>query len=325
MLATASALGMASFRMALGLCVLHLRLLHMLLRLLHMLLWLLHVLLLLGLKMLLLDMLLLYRLLRMLLSHMLLLLYVLRLLLLLVYRMLLLRRLRVLHVLLLLRVKVATIAAVPGIWTIIGCCRTVVRCRTIIRGRPSHRTCICLCAWVIARAVDLVHREVGRATMINSSELIPIFGCRLFMGKLFGGPLNVRLPHSYLFPGIRSCRDTTGTVEAGPVVRGTDHRSIYIGIVDHCPVHIHHGSIVTKMSSFPPASSKPGAPVTVSIVHSPIKSHMGTPIPTMPSIDPPIVSPITRGPKESFLGWKNPYAGYPIITVVPISPITGHP
>jgi hypothetical protein len=268
-------------------------LLHMLGRRLHVL----------GLNMLRLYMLLLHVLLRLLRWHMLLLLNV------------LLLNMLLLNVLLLLAMELipSGVAAIDG-----G--------RMVLRRRMIYRTGIRdLRMGMKGGTIYPVHRQVGRAAMVHRGELVTIPACRLFMGGLRGGPLNMIFMHDRLFLGVGAHRDAARAVEAGSVRGGMNHRAIDVCIMDHRSVDIHHGGVIPEMPSGPYSSSKSGASVSITIIYASVVAYMGTPVPNMPSIKSAIIAPIPWGPKESHLGRTYPHSGNPIIPIVPVGPITGRP
>src|SRR5579872_2492318 len=139
-----------------------------------------------------------------------------------------------------------------------------------------------LCLRVIAAAIHPVHGHIGGASMIYRGELgfVPA-GC-LLVGDLFAGSLNMGFPHGYLLLRGGSCGDTARTaIKACPIVDDgciADHGAINIGVVDHCPVYIHHGGIITEMSAGPYSSAKSDASIAVAIIYASIKADMGTPV-----------------------------------------------
>jgi hypothetical protein len=99
------------------------------------------------------------------------------------------------------------------------------------------------------RFTNARHGRNGRASMIHRSEISPILTGGLLMRELVRRGLKMLFMGERTLLRSRPFTHAARAVEAGPIVHYVgviDYRSIDIGIVDHCRIHVHNGSVVAK-------------------------------------------------------------------------------
>ena len=171
-------------------------------------------------------------------------------------------------------------------------------------------------------------RGILRMAAVHGSEITPIRMCHLHMVLLLPGRRDMVLPRKRSLLRRRASLDATGpAIEARTVInrRMVDHGPVFVDIVDHRPVHIHHRGVIRKVATLPASAAKTNAAVAKPIVHATVETNVGTPIPCMKEVSATTPSPVTRRPQQTNLRWSNPHARNPVITVTAISPITRIP
>ena len=98
-------------------------------------------------------------------------------------------------------------------------------------------------------------------------------------------------------PGAGSMRTAiiTGSVIDYRVIIHDDC-FVNIGVMDNRMIHVNDGGIIPERISFPSATIKTRSTVTISIIHTTIKSDMRSPIPMVESIMATGIFPIRRSP-----------------------------
>ena len=170
------------------------------------------------------------------------------------------------------------------------------------------------------------YRRRRRPAMIRTGILTAIVHRRLLMLLLHGCAGNMVVAHRRLLlrtrPGLYPARSAIEARTARPVV---DHRPVDISIMYNGGIDPGDSRIVPEMTAIPAAADIPDTAIAETIVDAPIEAYMRAPIAGMPAIYSGRKTPIARRPKKSYFRRSRPIAGYPIITVIPIGPITGYP
>jgi hypothetical protein len=170
-----------------------------------------------------------------------------------------------------------------------------------------------------------VHRSRSRTSMICGCIPAPVHTGGTAVVELRRSRLHMVFPHGNLVPGARPGRYPARAVEAGAAARSTDHRTINIGIVYNGSIHIHHRRVVAEMATGPNASAKTDPSVTIPVINASVESYVWSPITSVPSIDATDAAPVSRRPKISHSGRSQPYARNPVISVIPVGPVSRGP
>jgi hypothetical protein len=110
-----------------------------------------------------------------------------------------------------------------------------------------------------------------------------------------------------------------------PVIFVNYNTTVNISIMYYINIYTGNGCIVTKSSTFPPATPITVAKVTIPIVYTTVKPNMRAPVPGMKYINAAGEIPIVRRPKKPYLRCKHPHAWYPIVAVIAVSPVARCP
>lgn len=127
----------------------------------------------------------------------------------------------------------------------------------------------------------LIHSNCSRLSVVNMSKLRFIGSCLLNMGGLIDSGLYMRFSDCRLFPGTGPCSNSTrATVITDPPVTGIiyDDCFIHISIMNDSSVYVNNSSIIAEVTSSPSSTTESRSPISVSIIHTTIKSDMRTPI-----------------------------------------------
>jgi len=138
---------------------------------------------------------------------------------------------------------------------------------------------------------------------------------RLLLLRLHWGCLPVRL--------AGDCRVCCGGSRRGStvstVVTHAVHRSVIVRdlcvvrVVDDGGVYVGHRGVVPVGISLPPATVKAFPWIAVSIINPAVESDPRSPIAWIPPITVINPAPITRSPKQAWLGRQDPRAGHPVM------------
>ena len=173
-----------------------------------------------------------------------------------------------------------------------------------------------------------VHRHIGRTSVVGGSVRRFVLAGRMAVAELVLGRLYVVFVHDRLFLRIGLTGNPAGAVKACAVVDHrcvVDDRPVNIGIVYNRGIDVDDGRVIPEVSSGPSTADKAVAAVTAAIVTPTVETYVRSPIAAVPSIDATRIAPITRCPEKAWLRRCDPHTRYPIVTVIPISPITGRP
>src|SRR5271166_6293061 len=80
-----------------------------------------------------------------------------------------------------------------------------------------------------------------------------------------------------------------------------------------------------ELAAFPASTGEAGAEVTVAIVDAAVEANLRAPIPFMPEVPAAGEAPVTRGPKKSCAGRKNPVSGNPVVAIVAVLIVARRP
>jgi hypothetical protein len=93
---------------------------------------------------------------------------------------------------------------------------------------------------------------------------------------------------------MRTAIITGSVIDHGGIIH--DDCSVDICVVDNRTIYVDDGCIIPERISFPSATIKTRSTVTISIIHTTIKSDMRSPIPMVEPIMATGIFPIRRSP-----------------------------
>ncbi len=163
--------------------------------------------------------------------------------------------------------------------------------------------------------------------MIKSRKLVSVPGSRLLMRQLIWGGADMVFSHCGLFFGPWPGIYTPGTVITIPVIdhRIVNDRPVNIGVTDHPGIYIHYGCIIPEGAALPHAPAESHAAIAVTVINSSVITDVRSPVTGMPAVITAFISPITGRPKVSNLRRHHPDTRYPVVSIIPIGPITRVP
>jgi hypothetical protein len=150
-------------------------------------------------------------------------------------------------------------------------------------------------------------RGVPELVLRGRWRIVPATSCRELRS---GGP---------------SRRAATSAVEADAIHAAVAGHSAAVYVVNSRAIDVSDGAVVVKRTMIPIPAIVAEARITEPVVDSSIESHRQAPIPFVPYVDAIAPAPIAWCPERTSEGRQHPRAGYPIIAVGAIRPITRRP
>ena len=172
--------------------------------------------------------------------------------------------------------------------------------------------------------------HVLRTAVIFFEVVGPLHARGLNMLLLNRRRRQVRLMHHHAFFGTWIVANATRAAFVGhpPVIvdRPLVHYGLVdVGVVNDGPVHVHHRGVVRELAAAPLATHKADPHIPEAVVDTTVVAHVVAPVPGMKYIKVAVPAPVGRRPEGAFIGGGNPRTGHPVIAIVPIRPIAGHP
>src|SRR5580658_1037491 len=109
------------------------------------------------------------------------------------------------------------------------------------------------------------------------------------------------------------------------VVAAVDDGFVHIGIVDHRPVDVGHGGVVTEGAAVPFTADVARSEVSVPVVDAAVESYRSAPVASVPVVCVRPIAPVTGCPEPSRRRRDDPRSRYPVIAARSPSPISWSP
>jgi hypothetical protein len=100
---------------------------------------------------------------------------------------------------------------------------------------------------------------------------------------------------------------------------------IRVDVMNNRRVHVRNPSVVVVLAAPPVTPVKSGTGVAEPIVNTAVETNRWPPITGIPGVEAVDETPVTGGPEEADCGRENPNAGYPVVAIITICPITRLP
>jgi hypothetical protein len=104
-------------------------------------------------------------------------------------------------------------------------------------------------------------------------------------------------------------------VGKGSVVNVTNDRGIYVG----------YAGVIEIVAAAPVSAVKAGAGITKTVVNAAVEADGGSPVTSVPNVEAVVEIPVAGSPEQSDSWRPDPHSWDPKVTVIAISPVTGHP
>ena len=149
----------------------------------------------------------------------------------------------------------------------------------------------------------------------------------LLLVRGYGG-VPLVLGHPFLRAGLVA--DAARAAAEGHVAIPSNEASLHAppvleGFVDIPAVHMHYKGVIGEDPAAPLAAGKAEAAITVAVIHAAIVADVPAPVAGMEDIEAVRPAPVAGRPQSALIGRRNPRARNPVVAVVAIGPVTGHP
>src|ERR1039458_7776706 len=101
--------------------------------------------------------------------------------------------------------------------------------------------------------------------------------------------------------------------------------AVVVGVVDHAHVEVIVGPVIEEVAAVPVAAFVAEADVAKAVVDAALEANVQAPMAGIKEIPAAVEAPVARRPERRSVGWFNPRARHPVVTLCTPGPVARRP